>query len=108
MTTLKNAVQNALLKAFVSRALTDWLKSLKGDKQLNGFLTGYKTYIVAAIMLLLIVLHQFGINVPGVDPMTLDIGAAIGLLFSRSGAKSDVKNLAKFGTVPGDANKTGL
>lgn len=59
-------------------------------------LSGYKTYIIAALMLVLAALHLVGIDVPGVPP--IDIGTAImtaiGLVSARVGAKSDAAKAA--------------
>jgi hypothetical protein len=59
------------------------------------FLSGYKTYITAALMILMAVaeLTGFAGAIPGADdPMTLIMGG-IGLIFARGGAKADVKKL---------------
>lgn len=59
-------------------------------------LQGYKTYIVAAVCVALAALKFLGIEVPGVtentDPGTL-ITMALGLVFARTGAKTEVKKL---------------
>lgn len=55
-----------------------------------SFLTGYKAYIVGILTLVLIALHLFGINIPGVDYTAVgSIGAALTALFARNGASTD-------------------
>lgn len=59
-------------------------------------LSGYKTYIIAALMLVLAGLNVVGIDVPGVPP--IDLGTAIltalGLFTARQGARSDAAKAA--------------
>lgn len=61
-------------------------------------LSGYKTYIVAGIGLLLACLHLAGIDVPGVSASAYDIGGAIAALLAvitgRVGARSDAAKAA--------------
>lgn len=55
-----------------------------------SFLNGYRTYIIAGVSLLLIVLHYLGIDIPGVNSAQVgDIGAIIALFFARIGSKND-------------------
>lgn len=58
---------------------------------------GYKTYITAALMLVVGLAKMAGIDVPGfsVDPGTM-ITAAMGLVFARLGAKSDAAKAVVF------------
>lgn len=60
-----------------------------------NFITGYKTYIVAAVLLLIGALSFLGITIPGFegDP-GLTISTAIGLIFGRVGARTEVRKLA--------------
>lgn len=59
-------------------------------------LAGYKTYIIAGLMLILAGLHVIGIDVPGVPP--IDLGAAIltalGLITGRMGSRTDAAKAA--------------
>jgi hypothetical protein len=60
------------------------------------FLNGYKTYIIAAILALLVAAEKvLGWDVPGFDAGGDWIGfllAALGISTARNGAKTDVKN----------------
>lgn len=56
-----------------------------------NFLTGYKTYIVAGVLLLICVLQLFGISIPGVPAISPGdaiggILTAFGLTAARAGA----------------------
>jgi len=52
---------------------------------------GYKTYITAALMLIVAIAGLFGINVPGFEAANAGelMSGALGLIFLRSGIKSD-------------------
>lgn len=65
-----------------------------------NLLSGWKTYIAAALTLALIVLHLFSINIPGVDYTALGtIGAVMSVIFARNGASGDAaKALVASGT----------
>lgn len=82
---------DVILQAFVTREITKKLSQLAKDKNIMNFLSGQKTYIMAAAMLVLAGLSFFNIDVPGVghvDPVA-EITAAIGLIFARGGSKTD-------------------
>lgn len=69
------------------------LPSTKRTTEMNLF-SGYKTYIVAAIMLLIGLAGVFGIDVPAFDgqaPMSL-VMEALAFIFLRKGLKSDISN----------------
>ena len=55
-----------------------------------SFLTGYKTFIIGAVMMALGVLELLGIMIPGMtgDPVAL-IGAGLGMITARLGAKTE-------------------
>lgn len=83
------------LRDFLTRAaINAALNRLKGLPMNALLLTGMKTYIVALILILVAGLNAVGIVVPGFD---MDPGAAIamalGLIFARNGAKTEIKKL---------------
>lgn len=92
-----------LMDAIIAGAAKSWiigkLKDLRGDKQAMTFLSGYKTYIVALLLILIGVAEYLGFSIPGVsnDP-TGFIGSGIGLVFARGGATADAKK-AEAGTL---------
>lgn len=59
-------------------------------------LTGYKTYIIAAVLLIGAALKFANIEIPGFTDHA-DAGSlltvALGLVFARNGAKTEVKKL---------------
>lgn len=82
-----------LRDALTGLALRVALNRLKGNLPM---LTGYKTYITAGLMVALAVAGLAGISVGDYhpDPASL-IMAAIGLVFARNGAKTEVKKLVE-------------
>jgi hypothetical protein len=59
-----------------------------------NMLSGYKTYIVAALMLAIGLCGMFGIDLPsfdGRDPAAL-VMEALAFMFLRKGLKSDIGN----------------
>lgn len=90
---MARTLKDAAMEFFAKKAVTDWLQSIRKDKRKMQFLQGYKTYIVAVALIILSALHLLGIDIPGVDPDALNLGAAIGLIFARKGAKTDVKKI---------------
>jgi lysozyme family protein len=67
--------------------------STQRTTEMNLF-SGYKTYIVAAIMLLIGLAGVFGIDVPAFDgqaPMSL-VMEALAFIFLRKGLKNDISN----------------
>lgn len=82
------------LSGWLSRlVVSQALKQIK-DSQMLNFLAGYKTYIIALVMVLIGVAELLGIPIPGVsntDP-TYWFTTAVGLFFARAGAKNDLKN----------------
>jgi hypothetical protein len=87
-------LKDAIIQGFIRKLITDKIVAIGKDKKAMNFLSGYKTYIIAVIMILLIALHYLGINIPGVDPNALDLGAAIGLITARGGASVDAAKAA--------------
>ena len=89
--TLADKLKEALAKQFITDSLRKFSKSKEAI-----MLTGYKTYIVAVVLLALAALKFIGIEVPGVSE-TSDPGAlitmALGLIFSRIGAKTEAKKI---------------
>lgn len=89
--TLSDSLNEFLAKQSITALLKNIAKS-----EVAKMLTGYKTYVVAAILLLVAALKFMGIEVPGVsdnsDPGAL-ITMALGLIFARTGAKTEVKKL---------------
>ena len=67
-----------------------------------NFLTGYKTYITAALTIALLVAHWLGFNINGVDYTALgELGTLLSVFFARWGSKNDAaKALIASGTVP--------
>ena len=61
-----------------------------------SFLTGYKTYVIAALILLCVFAEKIlGFDIPGFevgDDWLAFVLGALGLGTARAGAKSDVKN----------------
>lgn len=56
------------------------------------FLSGYKTYVVGAVLVLVGVLGIFGVAVPGFEgDAGLMIANGLGMIFLRSGVKSVAK-----------------
>lgn len=55
-------------------------------------LQGWKTYITAALIVVLALVRQFfGVEVPGFDlDLTAAVTVAAGLVFARNGVKADV------------------
>ncbi len=67
-----------------------------------NFLTGYKTYITAALTIALLIAHWLGFNIPGVDYTALgELGTLISVFFARAGARTDAgKSLLASGSLP--------
>lgn len=88
-----------------SNPLQDWLISLaikKGSTYLKGlpimnFLAGYKTYILAALIIVSAAAENFlGVDIPGFDMSIGDaVMVAFGLFTARIGAKNDVAKAIK-------------
>lgn len=91
---MARTLKDAAMEFFAKKAVTDWLQTIRKDKRKMQFLQGYKTYIVAVALIILSTLHILGIDIPGVDPDALNLGAAIGLIFARNGAKTEVKKIS--------------
>lgn len=92
MNTLADLIKHSIAK----RTLLEWFKKLGATKEAR-MLSGYKTYIVAAFLVLAAGLKMIaGIEIPSLTDTT-DPGAlitiALGLVFSRNGAKTEVKRL---------------
>lgn len=90
---MRRTLQDSINEYVAKQAITALLKSM-AKSEVAKMLSGYKTYIVAAVMLLIAALKFMGIEVPGVsdnsDPGAL-IAMAFGLVFARNGAKAEVK-----------------
>lgn len=87
-------IGDAIKGAIARTALTQFLASLKRDKDFMSFLSGYKTYIIAGLCLVMLVLHMLGIDVPGVSYQSYDIGTLIAVFFARQGAAADANKAA--------------
>lgn len=81
---------NPLKNWLIGLAIKQAASYLKGTPIMN-FLAGYKTYLVAAVLLAIGALGVVGIPIPGFegDP-GYAFATAIGLITGRAGAKSDV------------------
>lgn len=87
---------DGLKKMALQKAIENFLRNLKKDRGKMEFLAGIKTYIIAALLLLLGGMSALGMPVPGFD---MEPGAAIttalGLIFARGGAKNDIKRVTR-------------
>jgi hypothetical protein len=86
--TLVDLVKENIARNFIMDQLKRFAKS-----RLGKMLQGYKTYIVAVVLVVIAALKFMGIEIPGVsdnsDPGAL-ISVALGLVFARHGAKTEV------------------
>lgn len=86
---------DALKRNLAKKAVLDYLGKIRKDKTKMQFLTGYKTYILAALLLLLGGVEFVGIDVPGFTMSPQEaIGLALGFIFARNGAKTEVKKIS--------------
>jgi len=87
-------LKDALIEMAAHRFIMGKINELRKGVSTMHFLTGYKTYIVAVILVILAALSAIGIPVPGFD---MEPGAAVtmalGLVFSRNGAKTEAKKI---------------
>lgn len=85
--TLQDAFNQMIARKLIETVIT----RLKG---VTPMFQGYKTYIIAAALVVLAALSALGFAVPGFE---MEPGAAItmalGLIFSRNGAKTEVKKI---------------
>jgi len=91
MSTLKDSVT----KWLTQKAIENFLRKVKGDKEAMSFINGYKTYIIAALIILNAGVQMVGIDVPHFSGPSEALMYAAGLFFARNGAKKDVKKLAE-------------
>ena len=85
-----SSLNDDLTRLLLRQAVTLVISHLKGSKQMS-FLSGYKTYIVAAAMLLTGVAGLLGVDIPnftGQAPGNL-VMEALAFLFLRQGLKSN-------------------
>src|SRR6185312_16579675 len=75
-TKMATNLKDAIIEHFTTQALLKWVAAKRKDRGTMNFLTGYKTYIVAGVLLLICVLQLFGISIPGVP--AISPGDAIG------------------------------
>ena len=87
-------IGDAIKGAIAREALKQFLASLTRDRDFMQFLSGYRTYIIAALCLVMLVLHMVGIDVPGVNYQSYDIGTLIAVFFARQGAANDANKAA--------------
>lgn len=91
-----NTIADLIKQSIAKRTLLDWISKLGKTKEAK-MLAGYKTYIVAAFLIAAAALKMIaGIEIPSLtdttDPGFL-ITTALGLVFARNGAKTEVKKL---------------
>lgn len=85
-----------LKKTAAQKAVLNFLQSIKRDRGKMQFLLGMKTYIVAALLILLAAVEFIGIDVPGFDLAPQEtIAIAVGLIFARTGAKTEAARVVK-------------
>ena len=89
--TLVDLVKENIARNFITDQLKRFAKS-----RLGKMLQGYKTYIVAVVLVVIAALKFMGIEIPGVsdntDPGAL-ISVALGLVFARNGSKTEVDKI---------------
>lgn len=83
---------NPISDYFTGIAIKAVLSSLKGRFPM---LTGYKTYLTAGLMIIVAAASLLGVNIGDYhpDPIAL-FTAAVGIIFARNGAKTEVKKAA--------------
>jgi hypothetical protein len=90
----KMTLADAIKKRLIQNAVIKFLERIKRDKPMMNalLLTGWKTYILAALLILLGAAEFLGIDVPGFTMSPQEaFGLAIGFIFARNGAKTEVK-----------------
>lgn len=100
---MADTLKDAVVKAFAKGAILNAFAKLRKDKTAMSFLSGYRTYIMAAALLSLALLSAVGIDVPlvgHVDP-GLAVTDALGLIFARKAVTNTVAKLvAKNDLIP--------
>ncbi len=94
-------LKDAIIQHFITQAIMDWVKRTRKDKGAMNFLNGYKTYIIAGLTIVLLILHWFGVDLPFVDYNHLPaIGAALAAITARMGGKDDAARAVVVSTNP--------
>lgn len=89
---MPRTLKDAAIEWFLQNAITKFLRDVKRNKGFMRMLDGYKTYIVAGVLLVVGGLQVVGIPIPGFgEDAGYAFTTAIGLITGRLGARNDAK-----------------